>query len=473
METIDTDLCVIGAGSGGLSVAAGAVQMGARVVLIEAHKMGGDCLNTGCVPSKSILASAHLAHAMRNAERFGIARAEPLVRFDAVNDHVKGVIAAIEPHDSVERFTKLGVRVILARARFTDPDTVEAGDARIRAKRFVIATGSRASVPPIPGLASVPHFTNETVFDNRIRPEHLVVIGAGPIGCEMAQAHRRLGARVTMLDKAVVLPKDDPELVAVVQKQLEAEGVRILTGVNIPTVAQTAGGVAVTIEHGGTSETIAGSHLLVAAGRKANVEDLGLELAGVRTSKTGIEVDARLRTSNRRVFAIGDVSGGYQFTHLANYHAGIVIRNALFRLPAKVSYRALPWTTFTDPELAQVGLTEAQARAEGRNVQVARFAFRDIDRARAEHDEEGFAKVITDRRGRILGASIVGPRAGELIHTWVLAISSGLKIGAVATMVAPYPTLGEINKRAAGAWFAPKLFSDRTRRLVRLLLRLP
>jgi pyruvate/2-oxoglutarate dehydrogenase complex dihydrolipoamide dehydrogenase (E3) component len=473
METIDTDLCVIGAGSAGLSVAAGAVQMGARVVLIEAHQMGGDCLNTGCVPSKSILAAAHVAQAMRGAARFGIASVEPQVDFAAVNDHVKGVIAAIAPHDSVERFTRLGVRVILARARFTDPDTVEAGDHRIRARRFVVATGSRAATPPIPGLASTPHFTNETVFDSRILPEHLIVIGAGPIGCEMAQAHRRLGARVTMLDKAVLLPKDDPELAAVVRKRLEDEGVRILTGVAVASVAKAANFVAVTIEHGGASETIEGSHLLVAAGRKANIEDLGLELAGVRTGKAGIEVDARLRTSNRKVFAIGDASGGYQFTHLANYHAGIVIRNALFRLPAKVNYRALPWTTFTDPELAQVGLTEAQAREDGRDVQVTRFAFRDIDRAKAERDDEGFAKIVTDKRGRVLGASIVGPSAGELIHTWVLAISSGLKIGAVATMIAPYPTLGEINKRAAGAWYAPKLFSERTRRLVRFLLRLP
>ncbi len=471
MRTIDTDICVIGAGSGGLSVAAGAVQLGARVVLVEAHRMGGDCLNTGCVPSKALLAAAHRAAAMRSAGRFGIDAVEPVVRFDAVNDHVGGVIAAIAPHDSVERFTRLGCTVIEARARFVGPQEVEAGDARVRARRFVLATGSRAAVPPIPGLADTPFFTNETIFANRVRPAHLIVIGAGPIGCEMAQAHRRLGAAVTVLDQAGLLPKDDPELVAVVRASLEADGVAFRLGVKVARVEREGDGIAVTIEENGVAQRIAGSHLLVAAGRRPNVEDIGLEAAGIATSKAGVVVDARLRTTNRKVYAIGDVAGSYQFTHLANHHAGIVIRNALFRLPAKVETAALPWVTFTDPELAQVGLSEAAARAQDPSVVVSRFTFAENDRAQAERATAGFIKVMSTRRGKVLGASIVGVHAGELIQPWVLAIKAGIKLNAMASMIAPYPTLAEVNKRAAGAFFAPKLFSERTRRLIRFLLK--
>ncbi|MBL8838175.1 MAG: FAD-dependent oxidoreductase [Alphaproteobacteria bacterium] len=469
MKTIDTDICVIGAGSGGLSVAAGAVQLGARVVLIEAQRMGGDCLNTGCVPSKAMLAAGHVAATMRGAGRFGIDAVEPVVRFDAVQDHVHGVIAAIAPHDSVERFTRLGCTVIEARAKFVGPMEVEAGDARVRARRFVLATGSRAAIPPIAGLAETPYFTNETIFENRSRPDHLVIIGAGPIGCEMAQAHRRLGARVTVLDQAGLLPKDDPELVAVVKARLVAEGIVFRLGVKVARVERSAAGIAATIEDGGVVQRIEGSHLLVAAGRRANIDDIGLDLAGVETTKAGAVVDARLRTTNKKIYAIGDVAGPYQFTHLANYHAGIVIRNALFRLPTRVDLAALPWVTYTDPELAQVGLSEAAAR--DRNPVVARFTFAENDRAQAERATEGFIKVVATRRGRVLGAAIVGARAGELIQPWVLAIKAGIKLSTMASMIAPYPTLGEVSKRAAGAFFTPKLFSERTRKLVRFLLR--
>jgi pyruvate/2-oxoglutarate dehydrogenase complex dihydrolipoamide dehydrogenase (E3) component len=470
MRTLDADICVIGAGSGGLSVAAGASQLGARTVLIEAGRMGGDCLNTGCVPSKSLIAAARVAHTMRAAGPFGIAAVEPQVDFARVRDHVHGVIAAIAPHDSVERFTRLGCEVILARARFIDPQTVEAGDARVRARRFVIATGSRAALPPISGLAETPHFTNESVFDNAVAPAHLVIIGAGPIGCELAQAHRRLGCAVTVLDQAGVLPKDDPELAAVVKARLAAEGVAFRLDVKVTQVARAGAGVAVTIEENGAAARIEGSHLLVAAGRTPNLEDLGLDAAGVAATKAGITVDARLRTTNKKIFAIGDVAGGYQFTHLANYHAGIVIRNALFRLPAKASTAALPWVTYTDPELAHVGMTEAQARAGGAAVEVARFTYRENDRAQAERATEGFIKVVA-AKGRVLGASIVGAQAGELVQPWVLAIQNRIKLGRMASLIAPYPTLAEVNKRAAGAFFTPKLFSTRTRKLVRFLLR--
>lgn len=470
VSAISADICVIGAGSAGLSVAAGAAQMGARTVLIEAARMGGDCLNTGCVPSKALLAAAKAAANIRHAGRFGVEAGEPQVDFAAVNRHVHDVIAQIAPHDSVERFTGLGCTVIQARARFVDERTLEAGEQRIRARRFVIATGSRAAVPPIPGLADVPFLTNENIFENKALPEHLIVIGGGPIGCEMAQAHRRLGARVSVLDLATILPKDDPDLAAVVRQALRRGGITIEEGARILKVERCDGGVAVVVADGDGEREIVGSHLLVAAGRRPNVEELGLEAAGVLYSAKGIEVDQRLRTSNRRIFAAGDVAGGYQFTHLAGYHAGIVLRNALFRLPAKVDVGALPWVTYTDPELAHVGLTEAQARTEGRDdVRVLTSTFAENDRARTERATEGLIKVVVSKRGQVLGASIVGPHAGELILPWVLAVGQRMKIGTLAGVIAPYPTLSEISKRAAGSYYTPVLFGRRTRTLVRML----
>jgi pyruvate/2-oxoglutarate dehydrogenase complex dihydrolipoamide dehydrogenase (E3) component len=326
-------------------------------------------------------------------------------------------------------------------------------------------------VPPIPGLADVPHLTNETVFDLTERPEHLVVIGGGPIGCELAQAYRRLGARVTVLELFSILPKDDPEAVRVVRDQLCAEGIDLREQVEVEGVAPEGNGIAVTVKDAGGGRRISGSHILVAAGRRANVDGLDLEAGGIEYSPKGIKVDARLRTSNKRVYAIGDVAGGLQFTHVAAQHAAVVIKNALFRLPAKVDDGAVPWVTYTDPELAHVGLTEALARDRGVAVEALRWAFKDNDRAQAERETTGFAKALVDRRGRIHGATIVGERAGELIQPWVLAIANGIRIGALAQFIAPYPTLGEVSKRAAGSYYTPRLFSERTRKLVRLLLR--
>lgn len=469
--TIDADLCVIGAGSGGLSVAAGAAQLGQRVVLCERAEMGGDCLNSGCVPSKALITAGKVAQAMRDAARFGIKPVEPVVDARAVRDHVRGVIAAIAPNDSQARFEGLGATVLRATARFVDGRTVECDGKRIRARRFVVATGSTAFVPPIPGLDSVPYLTNESVFDLDATPGHLVVVGGGPIGCELAQAHRRLGARVTIVEALTIMPKDDPELVAVVRNRLVTEGVSIHEGAKVKAVTGTAGAIRVTVETREGERTIDGTHLLVAAGRRPNLQDLDLDKAGVAYSPKGITVDATLRTSNRKIFAIGDVAGGLQFTHIAGYHAGIVVRRALFRLPAKAAYGAAPWVTYTEPELAHVGLTEAQARERHGDVRVARWPFHDNDRAQAERDTEGLVKVVATPRGRILGASIAGAHAGELIQPWVLALTKGLTMRDMTAMIAPYPTRGEASKRAAGAFFSGSLFSDRTRRLVRLLAR--
>lgn len=465
-QKIKADICVIGAGSGGLSVAAGAAQMGAKTVLVERGEMGGDCLNTGCVPSKALIAAAGHAYGMGQGERFGIAPVKAQVDFAKVNAHVKGVIAAIAPNDSVARFEGLGCTVIKAEARFKDRHTVIAGNKEIRARRIVIATGSRASAPPIPGLDKVPYLTNETIFNNTVLPEHLVIIGGGPIGMEMAQAHRRLGARVTVIEAAKVLAKDDPELTSFVVNRLSEEGVEILEGAKTESVAGEAGKFAVTLEGG---RVIEGSHLLVAAGRRPNVEGLDLEKAGVEFNARGIETDDRLRTTNKKIFAIGDVAGGLQFTHVANYHAGIVIRSALFRLPARVDYGSIPWVTYTDPELAHVGETEDEARTRHMRINVLRWHLAENDRAQATRETEGQIKVITDMHSRILGCTIVGPNAGELILPWVLAKTRGLKLSAMAGVTVPYPTLSEISKRAAGSYYTPTLFSMRTRAVVRFL----
>jgi pyruvate/2-oxoglutarate dehydrogenase complex dihydrolipoamide dehydrogenase (E3) component len=471
-EELSVDVCVIGAGSGGLTVAAGASQLGASTVLIERAEMGGDCLNFGCVPSKALLAAAHAADAVRNAGRFGVVASAPETDFAAVHRHVHGVIGAIAPNDSEERFTGLGVTVIRASARFVAPDRVEAGGQRIRARRFVIATGSSPFVPPIPGLDQVPFLTNETVFDLTERPAHLLVVGGGPIGCELAQAHRRLGSAVTVLEAASILPKDDPELVDIVRMRLKAEGIALREGTKVARVERRGAGVAVTLAQDGAEHVVEGSHLLIAVGRRANLRDLDLEAAGIAHTPQGLQVDAGLRTTNRRVYAIGDAAGGYQFTHMASYQAGIVIRNALFRLPAKVDTRALPWVTYTSPELAHVGLSEKQAREKHGAIRILRWSFAENDRAQAERSTEGFVKAVVTKRGHILGATIVGARAGEMIHLWTLAIGQKLKIGAIANMIAPYPTFGEASKRAAGSFYAAALFSERTKRVVRLLARL-
>ncbi len=472
-DTIKRDICVIGAGSGGLSVAAGASQMGASTVLIEKAKMGGDCLNYGCVPSKALLAAGKVAHSMRHGAPFGIGSVEPVIDHRAVYDHVQGVIDGIAPNDSVERFEGLGVKVIQNTARFTDHHTVEAGGTIIKARRFVIATGSSPSVPPIPGLKDVPFHTNETIFTADKFPGRLVVIGGGPIGCEMAQAHRHLGAHVTILEHFSILPKDDPELADVVRRSMRDDGIDIREGISVLRVDKTADGVVVMVQSGdGPEERIEGSDLLLATGRIANVAELNLEAAGITYSNKGIQVDKRLRTTNHQVFAIGDCAGGPQFTHVAGYHAGIVIRNALFRLPAKADHRAVPWVTFTSPELAQVGMTEDAARkAHGNDFRILRWPYFENDRARAQHQTDGLIKAIITPKGHILGAGIAGANAGELIQTWVLAMAEKSKIGAIAGMIAPYPTLGEISKRAAGSFYTSTLFSERTKWIVRFLAR--
>ncbi|HEY7192218.1 MAG TPA: FAD-dependent oxidoreductase [Gemmatimonadales bacterium] len=471
-ELLTPDICVIGAGSGGLSVAAAAAAFGVSVVLVEKGKLGGECLNTGCVPSKSLIAAAGRARAIAQAGAFGVSAGTAEIDFGKVHQHVQGVIAAIAPNDSKERFTGLGVRVIEGAARFKDRETVVVGDAvEIKARRFVVATGSSPSLPPIPGLDAVPYLTNETIFDLTARPTHLIVIGAGPIGLELAQAFRRLGSAVTVLEAAAPLAREDAECAGILLDALAREGVELRSNAAVVRVAATDSTIQVVMRDGDGEQTLAASHLLVATGRRANADDLALEQAGITRDRNGIVVDQGLRTANRRVYAIGDVAGHGQFTHLANYHAGLVIRNALFRLPVRADGALVPRVTFTDPELAQVGLTEAEARSRRRAFRVLRWPYHENDRAQAERTTVGHIKVVTDKRGRILGATIVGAGAGELITAWTLAISRRLNIRAFTGIIVPYPTLAEIGKRAAITYFTPGLTSNWVRRIITLLRR--
>lgn len=472
-DPLTPDLCIIGGGSAGLAIASGAQQMGARCVLVERGRMGGDCLNYGCVPSKALLAAGKSAASGAPAARYGVHYARPDVRFNEVHDHVQDVIAGIAPHDSQERFEGLGVTVLRGNACFTDPRTVEVDGQPVRARRFVLATGSTAAIPPIPGLDRTPYLTNETVFDLTERPEHLIVVGGGPIGSELGQAFADLGSRVSILEMARLLPANEPEAAEVLRARLDHDGVAVYEGAKVTGAEPDGNGVAVTVETGDGSTRLRGSHLLIAAGRKPVLDGLGLENAGVTRSNGRLDVDARLRTSNRRVFAAGDIAGGPQFTHVAGYHAGIVIKNALFRIPAKADHTAVPAVTYTAPEVASVGLGEDAARERhGDGIRVLHWPFEDNDRARAERKTEGLVKAVTTGKGKVLGCTVAGAHAGEIVYPWILAVQKGLKVGDIARMIAPYPTWGEVSKRAAGSFYTPKLFSEKTRRIVRLLARL-
>jgi pyruvate/2-oxoglutarate dehydrogenase complex dihydrolipoamide dehydrogenase (E3) component len=448
------DIAILGGGAGGLSLAAGAAQLGARVVLVESGKMGGDCLNYGCVPSKSLLEIAHTN-----------------VSFSDAMDHVHRVIDTLSHHDSIERFEGLGVHVIQAPGKFIDEKTLAAGDVLVQAKRFVVATGSSPFVLPIPGLNDVHYETNETIFNLKKLPVHLIVIGGGPIGCELAQAFAMLGARVTILEAFKLLPKDDAGAVQVVRDALLNQGLEIHEGIQIKSVSTSVDRYpTVHYEHEGKPVELEGTHLLVSAGRRANVQGLGLEDAGVVFSDKGLQVDKRLRSSNKKIYGLGDVVGSFQFTHVASYHAGIVLKNILFRLPAKVDYRAVPWVTYTNPAIAHVGmLCEEAERAS--HTRVTEAFFSDNDRAVTRGSTAGKITVITNKKGRILGVTIVGLGADELILPWVIAIREKKSLRVFTDTIVPYPTLSEISKRVAGEFYKPTLFSSSMRRLVRSLLK--
>ncbi|MGA7789067.1 MAG: FAD-dependent oxidoreductase [Xanthobacteraceae bacterium] len=491
-QEIKPDICVIGAGAGGLAAASAAAAFGVNVVLIEKAKMGGGSLNNGALPSKALIAAAERAHILRqglfrDGARLAVNAVRVGVDFATVRAHVHDVVAAVAPQDSRERFNGLGVRVFAGEGRFTDAETVAIDGYDVKARRFVIATGSSPALPAIPGLGEVPYLTNETVFDLAECPRHLVVIGADSAGLELAQAFRRFGAEVTVLEPATPLAGADGECAAVVVDALAREGVTLRTGIAIKQVRRSMARIQVDIEAGAApnngqdgqpenpqqprAETIEASHLLIAAGRRPNLETLDLDAAGIRYRPDGIVVDHGLRTSNKRVYAIGDVTGAPKLSHLAHHQAGLVVRNALFRTPVHADRLAVPSVTYTDPELAQVGLTEDEARAEAFVIRVLRSPYRENDRARATGATSGHVKIVTDRKGNILGATIVGAGAAENIATWTLAINQKLNIDAIAGVIVPYPTYAEVGKRAAMTYFTRGLTSPLVRRIIGWLRR--
>jgi pyruvate/2-oxoglutarate dehydrogenase complex dihydrolipoamide dehydrogenase (E3) component len=452
MAKPEFDIVVIGGGSGGLVVAAGGAALGAKVALVEKNRLGGDCLWYGCVPSKSLIKSARIAHQMRHADRWALAPASPRPDLARVMERVAEVISGIEPHDSPERFRSLGVEVLFGAGKFVARDAFEVNGKKLTAKTFVIATGSRPAVPRLPGIEFTPYLTNETVFDLREPVPSLIIIGAGPIGCEMAQAFRRLGSEVTVVDVAPrILPREDGDAAAVVFAALTAEGIRHHLGAAILSCEGRKGDIRVRVRAAdGTPIQLLGTHLLLAAGRLANVEGLGLDAGGVELDNGKLVLgDEGLRTTNPDVYVIGDAAGGLQFTHLAEHHAGILLRHAIFRMRWTKPSPVVPWCTYTDPELARVGLSEADAKHHGIAHRVYRFAFDDIDRARAEGETAGFAKIVTDPRGKLLGATIVGAHAGELIAEYVLAVATGMNAKELTGVIHAYPTLAQINRRVA------------------------
>ena len=464
--TLTPDICVIGAGSAGLTVAAAAASFGQDVVLVERGRMGGDCLNYGCVPSKSLIAAAKAAH---RAPGLGVAVSAD-VDYGAVHEHIHNVIAAIAPHDSVERFEGLGVTVIKAAARFVDAQTVEAGETRVRARRFVIATGSRPVVPPIPGLADCDPLTNESVFDLTRLPPRLAIIGAGPIGAELSQAFARLGSTVTVVSAEPLLHREDPDAVEVVRRHLAADGVSLIENAAIASCTRAGEGIRLTL---GDGTTVDADRVLVAAGRAPNL-DIGLDAAGIAFEKSGIAVDARLRTSNRRVYAIGDVNGGLQFTHVAGHQASLVVRSIVFRMRARYDADLMPRAIYTAPEVAQAGLSAAEARARhGDAVSVETAPLSGNDRARTEGVTDGFVRLVIGPRGRLLGATIVAPGAGEMIATYALALAAKVPLKTLASFTPAYPTLSEAGKRAAVDHFARRLDSPWIRRIANMLKRFP
>jgi len=469
----DVDICIIGAGSAGLSVASGAAQLGRSVVLFEADEMGGDCLNYGCVPSKALIAAGKHAHAFSSGEIFGVKVEKPTVNFETVKAHIQGVIDHIAPVDSQERFEGLGCTVIRERARFKDANTVESDTTEIKAKRFVIAVGSRASAPPIPGLADTPYLTNETIFSVKTQPEKLLIVGAGPIGLELGQAFKRLGSDVEIIDIAAPLGRSEPEHAAVLVEALKEEGVVFHTPAKTKLIRKTKTGVAIDLEDG---TTITGSHLLVAAGRAPNVNGLELENAGIEYDRRGIDVSDSLRTSNKRVYAAGDVAKGMGgLTHAAGYHAGQLIRNFYFSPPymgdmlGKANTTRMPAAIYSEPELASIGMTEAEAKEAGHAVRCVSWDFEENDRAIAERSNHGGVKIVATTKGKILGASVVGESAGEIIHMISVAMANKIKISGLAQIISPYPTRSEAVKRAASSWYTDALFSDRTRKIAGFL----
>lgn len=467
MANFDFDIGVIGGGAAGLTVASGSSQLGAKTLLIEKEKeLGGDCLHHGCVPSKTLIKTAHVYHLMKIGESFGLPRVDILpVDYREVVKRIRSVIGVIQKHDSEERFCSLGVQVEFGHPSFVDEHSIQLNGKRISAKYWVIATGSSPAIPLIEGLDRTPYLTNKEIFYLDRLPRSLVVLGAGPIAIEMAQSFSRLGSEVTVVQRSgQILSKEDKDMADGVMNVLSAEGVVFYTDTSITGVKDLGNIKELTIWTGDQVSSVRAEQILVAMGRRPNLEGLNLENAGVSFDGKGIQVDQRLRTTQKHIYAAGDVTGAYQFTHAAGYEGGIVISNAVFRLPRKADYSYFPWCTYTDPELASIGINEKEAKKRGIKYTLWEELFKDNDRSLAEGKKIGKIKMILDEKERPLGVQIFGPHAGDLVSEWVAVFNGKIRLSALASAVHPYPTLGEINKRVAGAYLSPKIFSDRMRK---------
>lgn len=488
---MDYDIIIVGAGSGGLVVASGAAQLGAKVALVSREKLGGDCLYYGCVPSKAIIHSAKVAQTIREGEKYGMNKMEPQFEFQNVIKRVQNVISLAEEHDDPERFRKMGIDVIFGEGSFKDAYTVnvkltdnlkdiqqenivaQGNEFSISAKKIVIATGSRTFIPPIEGLEETGFITNVEVFSLEKQPKSLAVIGGGPIGCELSQTFQRLGTEVHILVRgASVMSKDDPDVAEFIMKKFKEEGIDIIPEMNIVKVEKTEGGKKITYTQGDNTNELEVEEILVSTGRTPNIEMLNLEAAGIKYGKRGIPTNNKLRTNKRHIYAVGDVNGQYLFTHTAGYEAGAVVSNAIMHFPRKVDYKKIPWTTFTDPEVASCGYNETMAKKEGIKYDVFTHSFERQDRALAESENFGMIKILTKGwRKKIIGCQIVGPHAGEIIHEMIIALEKGANLATIAGAVHVYPTLAEICKSAAGKYFGQKLFSNRTRKILKFFFR--
>ena len=461
------DIAVIGGGAGGLVVASVAAQLGLRVALIEKEQqLGGDCLHFGCVPSKALLRTAHVAHLVAHAQDYGIEAGSVKTDMDTVNAYIHKAISTIQHHDSHERFRELGCEIYTGAARFIDAHSVQVDDQTIKSSRFVIATGSRAWVPDIEGIDAVDYLTNEDMFSLDQLPESLLILGAGPVGVEMAQAYARLGSLVILIEQAPrILPMFDADVSRVLSEQLQSDGVTIVNGA-VVSARQDNSTRIVELQDG---QTYNGDQLLVAVGRRAVVAGLDLEKAGIEYNERGIKVNARMQTSRRHIYACGDVTGLMPFTHVAEQQAGVIIANALFRIPKRMDYRVIPAVVYTEPECAQVGVSTEDA-ANDTTISTVQFDMSELDRAIAENTGRGFIKLLV-RKGRLVGAHAAGQHAGEVIHELALAIQEKMKLSKITTLVHAYPSYSQINRRAAGQYFRDSLFSSKTKKLVKFLNR--
>ena len=476
MANYDYDIGVIGGGAGGLTVTAGAAQLGAKTLLVEKeNELGGDCLHFGCVPSKTLIKSAHVYHLIKNSRKFGLPSMDlPPVDFREISKRIRSVIATIQHHDSKERFCKLGARVEFGQPTFADEHSIRLNGNTFSAKTWVIATGSSPVAPPIKGLDQTPHITNKEIFYLDRLPESMIVLGGGPIGSEMSQAFCRLGTRVSVVDMAPqILVNEDPDMADLVRDVLSSEGVEFYLNSAIEEVNDLGSEKEVKIKtKEGNVLSLKAETVLLSLGRGPNTNGLGLEDIGVEYNRRGIKVDNRLRTNHKHIYAAGDINGGFQFTHAAGYEGGIVLSNAIFHLPRKVDYTFMPWCTYTDPPLGSIGMNEKSAKAAGINYTVWTEEFKDNDRSLAEGESIGRIKMILNEKEKPIGVQILGPHAGDLLAEWVAVLNGKVKLSTLAAAVHPYPTIGEINKKVAGTFFSPKIFSKKIQKGLKFFFQL-